>query len=70
MGKLARDTLLLKSQVDTEGVDCRYGIAAVIYSKCGGGSSKFGSISGVMFPRLQVLYVDIDFQSLQAYFGK
>ncbi len=67
MGKLARDTLPLKSQVDSEGVDCRYGITAVVHSECGGGTTQLGSIAGVMLPCLQVLNVDIDFQGLQTY---
>ena len=62
--------LPLECQVDTERIDCRYGIASVVYAECGGGSSQFRSISGVMLPCFQVLYVDIHFQGLQADFGK
>ena len=62
--------LPLECQVDTERIDCRYGLASVVYAECGGGSSQFRSISGVMLPCFQVLYVDIHFQGLQADFGK
>ena len=60
----------LEGQVDAEGVDSRYGVAAVIYSEGGGATSQFRCVAGVVLPCLQVLYVDIDFQCLQAYFGK
>ena len=60
----------LEGQVDAEGVDSRYGVAAVVYSEGGGATSQFRCVAGVVLPCLQVLYVDIDFQCLQAYFGK
>ena len=60
----------LEGQVDAEGVDSRYGVAAVVYSEGGGATSQFRCVAGVVLPCLQVLYVDIDFQCLQAYFSK
>ena len=53
----------LEGQVDAEGVDSRYGVAAVVYSEGGGATSQFRCVAGVVLPCLQVLYVDIDFSA-------
>ena len=45
----------LEGQVDAEGIDSRYGVAAVVYSEGGGATSQFRCVAGVVLPCLQVL---------------
>ena len=40
----------LEGQVDAEGVDSRYGVAAVVYSEGGGATSQFRCVAGVVLP--------------------
>ena len=56
--------LLLECQVESECINGRHRITAVVYAESNGAAAQFGGVSGVVLPGLQVLNVDIELQCL------